>query len=72
MSDTQINTEEKEETLENMMQQLEELIEGMQSSQQTLEETFADYKKGLELVEKCGKKIEKIECDIKLLDPDGE
>lgn len=72
MSDTQINTEEKEETLENMMQQLEELIEGMQSSQQTLEETFADYKKGLELVEKCGKKIEKIECDIRLLEPEGE
>lgn len=65
-------SEKQEETLEEMMQKLEKLIEGMQSGEQTLEETFSDYKKGLELVEKCSSRIEKIECDIKLLEPDGE
>lgn len=72
MNDTEIRTEEKEATLEEMFGQLEELIGGMQSKEQTLEETFADYKSGLELVRKCSEKIEKIECDIKLLTPDGE
>lgn len=65
-------SDKQEETLEEMMQKLEKLIEGMQSGELTLEETFADYKKGLELVEKCSGRIEKIECDIKLLEPDGE
>ena len=69
MSDTQ---DKDEGSLEEMMDQLEKLIEIMQSGEQTLEETFADYKKGLELVEKCAGRIEKIECDIKLLEPDGE
>ena len=65
-------SDKQEETLEEMMQKLEKLIEGMQSGELTLEETFADYKKGLALVEKCSGRIEKIECDIKLLEPDGE
>ena len=69
MSDTK---DIQEETLEEMMKKLEELIEGMQSGEKTLEETFADYKKGLELAEKCAGRIEKIECDIRLLEPDGE
>ena len=69
MSDTQ---DKNEESLEEMMSKLDKLIEGMQSGEQTLEETFADYKKGLELVEKCAGRIDKIECDIKLLEPDGE
>jgi len=64
-------SDKQEETLEEMMQKLEKLIEGMQSGEQTLEETLADYKRGVELVEKCSGRIDKIECDIKLLEPDG-
>lgn len=73
VNDIEQNTGEKQEAgLEELFGQLEELIGDMQSGEKTLEETFAGYKKGLELVEKCNKKIEKIECDIKLLNPDGE
>ena len=61
-----------QETLEEMFAQLDSLIEKMQDKDMSLEDTFAGYKKGLELVEACNQKIEKIECDIKLLSPDEE
>ncbi len=63
---------EKETGLEEMLGELDGIIEKMQGGQLSLEETFEDYKKGVDLVEKCSKKIEKIECDIKLLNPDEE
>ena len=70
---TDINTEEKETlSLEEMFAKLEGVINEMQTGGLTLEETFARYKEGLALVENCNKKIEKIECDIKVIDPDWE
>lgn len=52
-------------TLEEAFEQLDELIEKMEGNDLPLEDSFALYKKGVQLVEYCNKKIEKVECDIK-------
>lgn len=52
-------------SLEEAFEELDGLIEKMETSQLPLEETFRLYKQGLSLVEFCNQKIEKVECDIK-------
>ena len=71
MSSNEIKTA-SEASLEEMFGMLDGLIGSLQADEQSLEETFEGYKKGLELVEQCSKRIEKIECDIKLLNPEDE
>ena len=60
--ETKINDEM---SLEEAFEELDGLIEKMETSQLPLEETFRLYKQGLSLVEFCNQKIEKVECDIK-------
>ncbi len=55
----------EEMSLEEAFEELEEVIEQMENSDLPLEDTFNLYKKGVNLVEFCNKKIEKVECDIK-------
>jgi len=57
----------EELSLEEAFENLDELIGQMQSADIPLEDAFALYKKGVALVELCNKKIEKVECDIKLV-----
>ena len=60
--ETKIN---EEMSLEEAFEELDGLIEKMETSQLPLEETFRLYKQGLSLVEFCNQKIEKVECDIR-------
>ncbi len=60
--ETKIN---EEMSLEEAFEELDGLIEKMETSQLPLEETFRLYKQVLSLVEFCNQKIEKVECDIK-------
>ena len=57
-------------TLEEIFKSLDGVIGEMQRPDLSLEETFARYKEGVELTKKAGEKIEKIECDIKLINGD--
>ena len=57
----------KELTIDELLKKLDDQIEKMQSEDLSLEQTFALYKSGLSLIEECNKKIEKIQCDIKVL-----
>lgn len=59
--ETKIN---EEMSLEEAFDELDALIEKMETSSLPLEETFRLYKQGLSLVEYCNQKIEKVECDI--------
>lgn len=54
----------EEMSLEEAFDELDALIEKMETSSLPLEETFRLYKQGLALVEFCNQKIEKVECDI--------
>ena len=59
--------DEKELTIEESFQKLDQIIEQMQSQDLSLEDTFRLYKQGVSLVEGCNQKIDKIQCDIQLL-----
>lgn len=63
MNEEMINNEEM--TLEEAFEELDGLIEKMETAELPLEETFRLYKQGISLVEYCNQKIEKVECDIK-------
>lgn len=62
----------EEKTLEQAFGQLEELTAKMEKDGLSLEEMFNLYKEGLDLVEQCNKKIEKVETEIKVLNAAGE
>lgn len=56
-----------EQTLEEAFSNLDEIIEKMEDANLSLDDSFALYSKGLELLQFCNKKIEKVETDIKLV-----
>lgn len=58
-------------TLEAAFAKLEEIIKKMEGGELSLEETFALYKEGLELVQLCSGKIEHVESEIRLLNEKG-
>ena len=62
----------EERTLEESFKELDGLIEKMQADDLPLEDAFNLYKKGIELVQYCNDKIEKVECDIRKLNPSEE
>lgn len=62
----------EEKSLEQAFAELDTLIEKMQTEDLPLEEAFKLYKEGIELAEYCSGKIEKVECDIKMLNPNEE
>ena len=59
-------------TLKETFEKLDEIIEKMQGQELSLEETFALYKQGVALVHSANEKIEKVECDIKVLEETQE
>ena len=59
--------QEKVFTIEQSFEELDHIIDRMQSEDLSLEEAFLLYKTGIKLVEGCNKKIEKIQCDIELI-----
>lgn len=59
-------------TIEQSFEQLDKIIEKMQSEDLSLEDTFHLYKEGISLVEGCSQKIEKIQCEIQKLNTENE
>lgn len=58
-------------TIEQNFEQLEKIIEKMQSEETTLNSSFDLYKSGLELIKDCNDKIEKIETEIKIIEKEA-
>lgn len=67
-------SKEKEEnrTLQDIFLQLDEVIEGMEQEEVSLEESFELYHKGMEMLKLCNDKIDKVEKKMLLLDDEGE
>lgn len=57
--------------MEEAFAALDKLTGEMEQGSLSLEETFALYKQGLELIELCNNKIEKVESDIRILNEKG-
>lgn len=63
--------EQEEMTIEEAFEQLDELTQKMESSQTTLEDSFALYQKGMELLKLCNEKIDRVEKKMLQIDEDG-
>ena len=58
-------------SLDEMMDALGQLIEKMESGEESLEDTFAMYEEGLKLVKECNLTIDRVEKDVLKLEEDG-
>ena len=59
--------EQTELTIEESFDKLDKIINSMQASSLSLQETFDLYKEGIALVEQCSQKIDKIKCEIEII-----
>ena len=64
--------EEKELTLEEAFEKLEETIEKLQAEDITLEDYFKEYKQGMEILKYCSDKIDRVEKKVLKIEGNGE
>lgn len=64
--------EVKDLSLEQAFLRLEETISKLESEDITLEESFAEYKAGMELLKYCNDSIDKVEKQVLMLSAEGE
>ena len=62
------NTDDRKMSLEEAFKALDDLIELMGDENITLEDSFNDYKKGLELIRFCNESIGRIEGELEILE----
>lgn len=61
----------QELSLEASLEQLEQVMEELGSPELSLEESFAMYKKGMDLLLKCNQAIDKVEKELMILEENG-
>lgn len=59
-------------SLEQAFEKLEDTISRLESEDVTLEESFAAYKEGMELLKHCNDSIDKVEKQVLMLSTAGE
>lgn len=64
--------EERELTLEEAFEKLEETVAALEQEDISLEESFQIYKNGMELLKKCNQSIDMVEKRVLVLNEDGE
>ena len=63
---------EQEQTLEEIFQELETVIEKMQQREVSLEDSFQLYEQGIQKLKLCNDKIDYVEKQMLLLNGQGE
>lgn len=61
-----------ERTIQEIFAQLDKVIEDMEKGDISLEESFSQYREGMELLKTCSDKIDKVEKKMLILDNEGE
>lgn len=56
-----------DKSIEQTFDELDHIIAKLESSETTLEESFACYESGMKLVKACGEKIDKVEKQMIIL-----
>lgn len=64
--------EEETFNLEEAFLKLEETIADLEREGITLEQSFKEYQKGMELLKKCNETIDKVEKKVLVLNENGE
>lgn len=70
--ETQKEEKIREENLEVLFQKLESVIGEMEKEELSLEESFAKYQEGMEVLKECSKRVEYVEKQVMCLDEKGE
>lgn len=63
---------EKEMTLEQVFEQLEESISRLEQEDISLEDSFKVYRDGMKLIQVCNEKINQVEKEVLVLNENGE
>ena len=61
----------QEKTLEQIFAELEDLV-GQMDEEESLEESFQLYRRGMDLLKTCSERIDKVEKQMMILDEKGE
>ncbi len=61
-----------EQSLETVFEQLDKVVEGLETEDVSLEDSFSLYHKGMDLLKVCNEKIDTIEKKMMVLDENGE
>lgn len=69
---SQAKQSEEELSLEEAFARIEETIEQLEEEETTLEESFSAYQKGMQLLQYCNAKIDKVEKQVLKINEDGE
>ncbi|MCB7303518.1 exodeoxyribonuclease VII small subunit [Bariatricus massiliensis] len=64
--------EENKETLEELFQSLDDVVEKLEEGETSLEESFRLYQKGMEMLKSCNDKIDAVEKQVLILEENGE
>ena len=64
--------EEKELTLEEAFARLEEITRRLEDEKISLEDSFAQYQKGMQLLKYCNDSIDKVEKKVLALNGEGK
>ena len=59
-------------SLEQVFDQLDVIVEKLEETEVSLEDSFQLYHEGMELLKICNDKIDKVEKQMLILDEDGE
>ena len=62
----------QETTIEESLKELDGIVEKLESRDISLEESFAMYQKGMELLKQCSNKIHTVEKKMLKVNEDGE
>ena len=62
----------EDKTLEEVFGQLDEIVEKLEESNASLEDSFKLYHQGMELLKICNDKIDTVEKKMMVLDDSGE
>jgi exodeoxyribonuclease VII small subunit len=58
-------------SLEASLERLEQVMEDLSSPELSLEESFAKYKQGMDLLLQCNQAIDKVEKELMILEENG-
>lgn len=63
--------EQEQRTLEEKFSELEELLEQLEAEDISLEDAFAAYSKGMNVLKQCNEQIDRVEKQIMKLNEEG-
>ena len=76
MTDTEKNCKEEQmedqKTIEEVFAQLDVLADRLEDRETSIEDSFALYKKGMELLKYCSEKLDTVEKKMLQMNEDGE